>query len=120
MRSTIRTAGISCAVAGVLALAVGCNLSSGSTPEKKRDEAAATMKADLEKLDKKVAELKDKADKATGDAKAALEAKWKESAAKREAAGKKLDEMKNAAADKWEAVKKDADKMFDEFKKTVE
>jgi hypothetical protein len=103
-------------VAGVLALAVGCN----GTPEAKKDEAVAAMKVELEKLDKKVAELKEKAEKATGDAKASLEAKWKESAVKREAAGKKLDEMKAAAADKWEAIKKDADKTVEDLKKSVE
>ena len=75
---------------------------------------------ELEKLDKKVAELKEKAEKATGDAKASLEAKWKESAAKREAAGKKLEELKAAAADKWEAVKKDADKTVEDLKKSAE
>jgi hypothetical protein len=112
----LRTGVLCCAVAGVLALAVGCN----GTPEAKKDEAVTAMKADLDKLDKKVAELKEKADKATGDAKASLEAKWKESAAKREAAAKKLEEVKAAAIDKWEAVKKDADKTFDEFRKVVE
>ena len=116
----LRTSVLCCAVAGVLALAVGCNLFTSEKPEAKRDEAVKTMKAELDKLDKKVAELKEKADKATGDAKTALEAKWKESAAKREAASKKIDEVKAATADKWEAIKKDADKTFEEFKKAVE
>lgn len=115
----LRTSVLCCAMAGVLGLAAGCGIF-GSTANKPRDEAVATMKTELEKLDKKVADLKDKADKATGEEKTKMEAKWKESSAKREAVGKKLDELKNAAADKWEAVKKDADTAFGEFKKTIE
>ena len=116
----LRTSVLCCAVAGVAMLAVGCGLFTSDTPEAKRDEAVKTMKVELGKLDKKVEDLKDQAAKATGEAKSALEAKWKESAAKRETAAKKLEELKAAAADKWEAVKKDADKMFEDFKKSVE
>jgi hypothetical protein len=119
-RSMLRTSVLCCAVASVLALAVGCNLFTSDTPEAKRDAAVKTLKEDLDKLDKKVADLKDRAEKATGEAKAALEAKWKEAQAKRDAAAKKLEEVKAAAIDKWEAVKKDADKSFEEFKKSVE
>ena len=115
----LRTSVLCCAMAGVLVAAVGCDVF-GSKGIKPRDEAVATMKTELEKLDKKVAELKDKAEKATGEEKAKLEAKWKESSTKREAVGKKLDELKSAPADKWEAVKKDADTAFGEFKKSVE
>lgn len=112
----LRTSVLCCAMAGVLSLVVGC-----TDPKlKARDEAVTAMKSDLDKLDKKVAELKDKAEKATGEEKAKLEAKWKESAGKREALGKKLDELKTAAADKWEAVKKDADTAFGDLKKAVE
>jgi chromosome segregation ATPase len=114
----LRTSVLCCAMAGVLALAVGCDFF-GSKGIKPRDEAVAAMKTELDKLDKKVAELKEKAEKATGDEKAKLEARWKESSAKREAVGKKLEEMKSAAIDKWEAVKKDADTAFGEFKKSV-
>jgi len=112
----LRTGVLCCAVAGVLALAVGCNL---TTDTKKRDEAAAAVKSKLDEMDKKIAELKEKAEKATGEEKVKLEAKWKESAGKREAAKKKLDELAAAAADKWEAVKKDADHALDELKNAV-
>jgi len=115
----LRTSVLCCAVAGVLAAVVGCDLF-GSKGIKSRDEAVATMKTELEKLDKKVAELKEKAEKATGEEKAKLEAKWKESSAKREVVGKKLDELKSAAIDKWEAVKKEADAAVGELKKSVE
>jgi hypothetical protein len=116
----LRTSVLCCAVAGAAMLTVGCGLFTTDKPEAKKDEAVKVMKTELEKLDKKAAELKEKAEKATGDAKVALETKWKESAAKREAAAKKLEEVKAAAIDKWEAVKKDADKTFDDFKKSVE
>jgi chromosome segregation ATPase len=114
----LRTSILCCAMAGILALAVGCDF--GSKGIKSRDEAVATMKTELDKLDKKVTELKDKADKATGEEKAKLEARWKESSAKREAVGKKLEELKTAAVDKWEAVKKDTDAAFGEFKKSID
>ena len=116
----LRTSVICCAVAGIVALAVvGCKPSPGTKPATK-DEALKDMNAELEMLDKKVSQLKDKADKAAGDAKATLEAKWKDSAAKREAAAKKLEELKAAAADKWETIQKDADKLLDDAKKAVE
>jgi uncharacterized protein HemX len=116
----LRTGVLCCAVAGVLALAVGCTPTTDTRPgTQKRDEAAAAVKTELEKMDKKLAELKEKADKATGEEKAKLEAKWKESAGKREAAKKKLDELSAAAADKWEAVKKEADHALDELKAAV-
>lgn len=115
----LRTSVLCCAVAGALAGAVGCNLSADRAI-KPRDEAVAAMKIELDKLDKKVGEWKEKAEKATGEDRAKLEAKWKESAAKREAFGKKLDELKIAASDKWEAARKDADAALGEFKKAVE
>ena len=115
----LRTSVLCCAMAGVLALAVGCDFF-GSSGMKSRDDAVAAMKTELDKLDKKVAELKEKADKATGEEKTKLEAKWKESSAKREAVGKKFEELKTAAVDKWEAVKKDADTALGEFKKSVD
>lgn len=115
----LRTCVLCCAMAGVVALAVGCNLFSGDAL-KQRDEAVKTINAQLTELDKDIARLKEKAEKATGEEKAKLEAKWKESAGKREALGKKLEELKTAAADKWEAIKKDTDKAFDDLKKSVE
>jgi predicted nuclease with TOPRIM domain len=115
----LRTGVLCCALAGVLGLAVGCNFSAEKAI-KPRDEAAATLKTTFDDLDKKVTELKEKMEKATGDEKARLEAKWKESSGKRDAAKKKLEELKTAAADKWEAVKKQADAAFGEFKKAVE
>ena len=117
----LRTCVLCCAVAGVLALAVGCSLFSSDKPAtQKRDEAAAAMKTELEKMDKKLAELKERAEKATGEEKGKLEARVKDAGAKREAAVKKVDELKAAAGDKWEATKKDADAALDEYRKAVE
>jgi Skp family chaperone for outer membrane proteins len=111
----LRTCVLCCALAGILAVGVGCE-----SFTKSRDEAVAGMQTDLEKLDKKIAELKEKADKAAGDEKGRLEAKWKEASAKRDAVKKKLDELKTAAVDKWDAVKKEADTAVGELKKAVE
>lgn len=115
----LRTSVLCCAMAGVLGMAVGCNFSAEKAI-KPRDEAAAALKITFDDLDKKVVELKEKMEKATGEEKAKLEAKWKESSTKRDVAKKKLDELKTAAADNWEAVKKQTDAAFGEFKKAVE
>lgn len=117
----LRTCVLSCALAGVVALAIGCVKSTDTKPTTtKKDEAVSALKVKMEELDKKAADLKERAEKATGDEKMKLEAKWKESTAKQQIMTKKLDELKAAAADKWEAVKKEADAAFDEFKKSVE
>lgn len=111
----LRTSVLCCALAGILTLGVGCD-----SFTKSRDEAVTSMQTDLEKLDKKIAELKEKAEKAAGDEKGRLEAKWKEASAKRDAAKKKLDELRTAAAGKWDAMKKEADTAVGELKKAVE
>jgi hypothetical protein len=117
----LRTGVLCCAVAGALGLVVGCNQSSDNkSSTAKKDEAVAAFKVKIDEMDKKLAELKEKAEKAVGEDKVKLEAKWHESAGKREAAMKKLDELKAAAADKWEVVKKDAESAFDALKKAVE
>ena len=111
----LRTGVLCCAMAGLLGLAVGCdNLT------KSQNDAVTTMQSDLEKLDKKLADLKERADKAAGDEKPKLEAKWKEAGAKREAAKKKHDELRTAPADKFDAVKKEADAAVGEYRKAVE
>jgi hypothetical protein len=115
-------------VAGVLSLAVvGCTPPSGSSSKGtssdaslKKDEAINAMKMQLDELDKKAADLKNKAEKATGEEKTKLEAKWKELAPKREAAAKKLEELKTTAAEKWDAAKKETDHAFHEFRKALE
>ena len=74
----MRTCVLCCAVAGLLGLAAGCDRLSSSSSKAtatQRDEAVTAYKARLDELDKKVAELKDRAEKATGDDKAKLEAK---------------------------------------------
>jgi hypothetical protein len=119
----MRTCVLCCAVAGLLGLAVGCDRLSSSSSKAtatQRDEAVTAYKVRLDELDKKVAELKDKAEKATGDDKVKLEAKWKEATGKREAVAKKLDELKAAAAEKIDAMKKDADAALADLKKVVE
>jgi hypothetical protein len=110
----LRTGVLCCAMAGVLALAIGCNSAVS------KDETVKTMTTDVEKVEKQLAELKTKATQATGDEKIKLEMKHKEAVGKQEAFNKKFAELKTAAADKWEAVKKDADAAFAEFKKAVE
>jgi chromosome segregation ATPase len=116
----LRTAVLCCALGSVLGLTVGCNWSSSGTGAlKTREEAVATFKSELDKLDKKIAELKDKAEKASGDDKSKLEARWKEIVKKREAVGKKLDEVSVAAIEKWEALKKEADNAIEELKKSI-
>jgi hypothetical protein len=115
----LRTCVLCCALAGGVALVVGCNNSSSGTLVK-RDDAAKDAKAKFEGVDKQLTGLKEKAAAATGDEKVKLDAKVKEAGPKREAAAKKVDELKAATADKWEAVKKETDTAIEEFKKAVE
>jgi hypothetical protein len=111
----LRTSVLCCALAGVVALAVGCD-----SFTKTRDDTVATMQTDVEKLEKKIADLKEKSEKATGDEKGRLEARWKEASAKRDEVRKKLDELKTAPSEKWDAKKKEADAAVVELKKAVE
>jgi hypothetical protein len=63
-----RTGVLYCALGGLVGLTVGCNLcSSGTGAIKDRDEAVLALNAKLDKLDKKIAALKNQADKATGE-----------------------------------------------------
>ena len=84
----LRTSVLCCALAGILTLGVGCD-----SLTKSRDEAVTSMQTDLEKLDKKIAELKEKAEKAAGDEKGRLEAKWKEASRQ---AGRREEEARRA------------------------
>ncbi len=121
----LRTRALSCAAFGLLGLTAGCDLktssSNGTTTVefKTKEEAAKSMQAALDDLDKKTADLKARAEKATGDEKATLEAKWKASADKRAAAAKKLDDLKAAAADKWQDARREAEHAVEELKTTV-
>ena len=114
----LRTSVLCCAMAGVLGLAVGCNFTTDKAL-KSRDDAAAALKTTLDELDRKIAELKEKADKATGEEKARLEARWKESSGKRDVAKKKVDELKTAPAGNWEAIKKEADTAVSDTRKAM-
>lgn len=120
----LRTCALFCAAAGILGLAVGCNLSSdskdGKSPLTQRDEAVKSMKVKLDELDKKIDELKAKAEKASGEEKTKLEAKWKESAGKREEFAKKFEKLKSSAAAEWEAAKNETEHAFGELKKAIE
>lgn len=119
----LRTCVICCALAGVVGLTVGCKDTKDTKDTKpaptKKDEAVTAYKSQLGVLEKQVDDLKAKADKAVGEDKVKLDAKLKDAGAKRDAAKKKLEELEKAAADKWEAVGKEADAAFDDFKKAV-
>ncbi|WP_439625254.1 hypothetical protein [Gemmata sp.] len=125
----LRACVLCCAVGGVAALAVGCNPNSptsgtrATNPDSaatERDKATRKLEIELNNLDKKAADLKDRAARATGEEKAKLEAKWKELEPKRAEAAKKLGDLKAAAADKWDAAKNDVEHAFGEFKKAID
>lgn len=116
----LRTGVLCCALAGVMCLTVGCNSWSDSKESTTRDEAVASYKTKLAEIDKKLAELKDRADKATGDEKPKFEARLKEANAKRDVFVKEYEELKAAPADKHDASKKEADAAFGELQKAVE
>jgi DNA repair ATPase RecN len=85
-----------------------------------RDEYAKDMHKQLEDLEAKTAELKDKAAKATGEAKKKLEKKLEDVKAKHGDVAKKLDELKNASAEEWQKLKSGLGTAFDDLKKMIE
>jgi hypothetical protein len=110
---------ISCALAGVIGLTIGCTGTKDTKPTASHEDAIKGYKSQLGGFDTKVDELKAKVEKATGDEKKNLEAKLKDATAKREAAKKKLEELEKVAADKWDAVNKEAKTAFEEASKAI-
>jgi len=88
--------------------------------EAKRDEYAAAMRKQLDKLDVQYAELKERAVKAEGEMKKDLDRKVAAAKVKRDAAAEKLDELKTASADRWEKIKDGVGNAFDDLKKAFE
>jgi len=86
----------------------------------KRDEYAAAMRKQLDDLDAKYAELKDRAAKAEGDAKKDLDKKLAAAEVKRAAAAAKLEELKTASADRWEKIQVGVGDAVDDLKKAFE
>jgi len=86
----------------------------------KRDEYVVAMRKQLDDLDVKYAELKDRAAKAEGEMKKELDKKVAEAKVKRDAAAEKLDELKSASADRWEKIKDGVGNAFDDLKKAFE
>jgi len=86
----------------------------------KRDEYAVAMRKQLNELDVKYAELKERAAKAEGDMKTQLDKKVAEAKVKRDAAAEKLDELKTASADRWDKIKDGVGNAFDDLKKAFE
>jgi hypothetical protein len=91
-----------------------------ASAEAKRDEYAAAMRKQLNELDVKYAELKDRTAKAEGDMKKDLEKKLTEAKLKRDAAAAKLDELQAASADRWEKIQVGAGEALDDLKKAFE
>lgn len=108
---------LGCALAGALALTVGCN--NTTKPNTKHDEALKAYDKSLADLDKQIDDLKAQVAKATGDEKTRLEKMYAASAPYREAAAKKLAELKKAAADKWDALDSETKASFEALKKTL-
>jgi formate-dependent nitrite reductase cytochrome c552 subunit len=114
-----------CAIAGTLGFVVGCSGWSDSKPTvstptpAQKEQAEQKMKAQLNEMDQKINDLKNRADKATGEEKAKLEAQWKASAGKRAEYEKKFDQFKHAAGNKWEDFKNDAENDYQEFMRRI-
>lgn len=118
----LRTCVLSCAVAGLLGLTVGCKVE--TTPSSisitTHESAVKDAEAKLKAIDASMAEFKTRVEKATGKEKEALETKWKATEAKRAEAAKKLEELKKAAADKWKDLHRDASTALDDVKKSMD
>lgn len=86
----------------------------------KKDEYVKEMNKQLEVLDAKIADLKERSAKAAGEAKKDLEKKLEDAKAKHSTAAKKLEELKEASAEQWEKLKEGMSKAFGDLKKVIE
>lgn len=71
-----------------------------------REEYQAKVKAQLEKINAQLDELKAKAAQTEADVKTDYHSRMEELYAKRDAAGAKLEELQKAGSDAWEEVQK--------------
>jgi hypothetical protein len=83
----------------------------------KQEEFAREMHKQLDALDAKYEDLKNRAAKAEGQAKKDLAKQLAEAKVKRDAAAKKLDELKKADAGRWEKIKDEVGSAFEDLKK---
>ena len=119
----LRLCVLCCAMAGLLGMVVGCSSVSDTKPivtQAQKDQAVKDIKANLDALDKKLADLKARIEKSSGEEKVELEKKWKESAGKREALEKKFEKLKTEVAEKWSAAKKELEDEYEELKKKLQ
>lgn len=77
-----------------------------TTQTPQRQEYQAKVKAELDKFNAQVEEMKAKAAQAQADAKADYHSRMEEVYAKRDAAQNKLQELQNTSAEAWEDVQK--------------
>ena len=130
----MRRTGILSLTLSAALLALGCGISTSSTPgthskvkdavdatteaaKAERDKFVREMSKQLDELNLKYKALEQRAAEAKGDAKKELDEKVKVAKAKRDAAAKKLDELKEAGADRWEKVRDGVGTAFDDLKK---
>jgi hypothetical protein len=80
-----------------------------------REEYRRRAKAELDKLDDQVGNLRTKAKEATGSAKADMEKALDQLKEKRDEAAQRLEELKEEHKGDWDALKRKADKAFNDF-----
>jgi hypothetical protein len=81
---------------------------------KKKDEYAAKMGAEVQELERKTRDLRERMKTATAEGRAELEQRLKELEPKLDAARKKLDDLRAAGADAWERMKGEMDRLVNE------
>jgi hypothetical protein len=86
----------------------------------KKDEYVCEMNKQLEALNVKMADLKERASRAAGETKKDLEKKLEEAKAKHSTVSTKLEELKDASADRWEKLKEGLSNAVGDLKKVIE
>jgi Skp family chaperone for outer membrane proteins len=90
---------------------------SSASPEAERSTTQQKLSNQLNELDAKMAELKQRAQRAGDQAKAEWEARRPQLEAQRDAAAKKLEELKQSGKESWAETSKKAEAAFGELEK---
>ena len=85
----------------------------------KKDAFVAGASADLAAMDRKIAELSDKAANASDSVKASVQAKLQDLNARRVTLGKKLDDVKSSTEANWNDVKAGFKSSYDDVKESL-
>lgn len=85
-----------------------------------RDEFAGKAQQEMDELNAKLLEFKNKAQTLTGEAKDKIDQQIQDLEQEQKAAAQKLDELKSATGDKWNELKSGVSEAVDRFKQSIQ